>query len=125
MLTAESVARAVYSLAHEGGDSHSVVDSTVAYLKKKGALALLPKVVLHLSRIASHVHAGERIVVAKNANTKDVRDAAQHFGLSKDVPLVEDDSLIGGYVLAKKGEQIDASYKRALLTIYRSIVSGS
>jgi F0F1-type ATP synthase delta subunit len=123
MLTADSLAKAISTLPHaDGVDS---AKSIVTLLKTKGALALLPRVVGSLSRIAEKTSSGEVVVVAHINAKKNALAAAETLGInSKEVIVRTDDTLIGGYIVSKKGVQIDASYKSALLSVYRSAVRG-
>jgi F0F1-type ATP synthase delta subunit len=36
--------------------------------------------------------------------------------------MTQDSTLIGGYVITARGQRVDASYKRALLEMYHSLI---
>jgi F0F1-type ATP synthase delta subunit len=121
MLTAESLAKAISTLPRtESGD---VVKQVMQFLKTKGAMALLPRVIGSLSRLAEKNSAGEMFVVANAEGAAEALTAATSVGIdTATVKVVTDETLIGGYIVSKKGTQIDASYKTALLSVYRSAV---
>lgn len=117
MLTAES-------LAHTIAKTPSITaDSVVAFLKSKGAVSLLPRVLASLQRIAEKATSGERVVVATKKDTDAALASAAVVGIDpKHAQVTVDDTLIGGYIVSKKGSQIDTSYKSALLSMYRAAV---
>jgi F0F1-type ATP synthase delta subunit len=124
MLTAESLATTIFQLSRDVKGAN-VVGDVVAFLKKKGATALLPRVISNLSRMMEKETAGEVVVVANAEAKKEALAAAESLGIdAKSAKVTTDDSLIGGYIVSKKGTQIDASYKSALLSVYRSVVRG-
>lgn len=125
MLTADSLAKTILTLSSsEGG--RDVVADTVAYLKKKGALALLPRVVSSLSRMVEKDITSSEVRIANTATKKEALAAAESLGVNTaGAKVVVDDTLIGGYTVTKKGMQIDTSHKSALLSVYRSVVRGS
>jgi F0F1-type ATP synthase delta subunit len=121
MLTAESLAKAISTLPRtESGD---VVKQVMQFLKTKGAIALLPRVIGALSRLDEKNSAGEVVVVANDEGKAEALTAATSIGIdTATAKVVIDNTLIGGYIVSKKGTQIDASYKTALLSVYRSAV---
>jgi F0F1-type ATP synthase delta subunit len=125
MLTADSLAKTILTLSSsEGG--RDVVSDTVTYLKKKGALALLPRVASSLARMIEKETTGSEVRIANAAAKKEALAAAESLGIdAASAKVVVDDTLIGGYTVAKKGMQIDTSHKSALLSIYRSVTRGS
>ena len=122
MLTADSLAKTILALSTKEG-SNDVVSDTLAYLKKHGALALLPRVVSSLSRMVEKEKSASEVRIANTNAKKDALAAAETLGIdTARAKVVVDDTLIGGFTVAKKGMQIDTSYKSALLSVYRSVV---
>lgn len=81
---------------------------TLALMKQKGHLSLLPQVVKVLEREKSE---GEVMVVA---NEKDAK------GFKGNV--VVDSRIVGGYLKRSGSKIIDATYRKALVEIYKNAV---
>ena len=86
-------------------------DQLIAYLKHRGHLSLLPKIVRALQRMRTSV---EVVTVAREHD-------ATH--LKKKFPgaaIVVDPKIVGGYI-ARSGTTItDASYRRSLVQLYHN-----
>lgn len=88
------------------------VKRVVSYMIQKGHQSLLPQVMRILGREEA---AGEMLTVA---HEKD----AQKF-LRSDLRVVVDPHIVGGYVHRKGSTLTDASYRKALVTIYKQATS--
>ncbi|OHA84226.1 MAG: hypothetical protein A2408_03350 [Candidatus Yonathbacteria bacterium RIFOXYC1_FULL_52_10] len=102
----------------------------VALVRRRGHARLLPKIVTAFERDA-HVRARANqahVTVADEAVIKDqarsIAEHAQTIGVSsKDIAFTIDDTLITGYRIRTRDKIVDVSGKRALLEIYRRMVT--
>lgn len=122
MITPEVAAKAFVLSVEEKG-AKAALDGLASTLTARGALSLLPRVVAVLERMQTQASSRAiHITVAKKADASVAKEAAERvFGESGAVSV--DDTLIGGYRITKGGEQLDASYKSALIKLYHSFIS--
>lgn len=86
----------------------------LAYMRARGHLSLLPKVVKQLER---EPQKGDTVVVA---HEKDVSKMKRKFS---DAHIVVDEKIVGGYI-ARSGTMVtDASYRHALVTLYHNTIT--
>lgn len=107
-----------------------VVANTVAILKDRGHIALLPRILDELERLISRTEESQECVV-RTATTSDAERFAQE--IEKDVVLLQaeslsrvhivDETLIGGYELRANGKRIDRSHKHALTHLYNTLLT--
>lgn len=97
-----------YALALKDMD----VGKVVAYMKERGHVSLLPRVVRIMERNA---RSGDALTVAKQ---EDVAGARKRFS-EADVSV--DPRIVGGFLLRRKGRVIDATYRKALVNIYKAV----
>lgn len=111
----------------EGKEVDAVLASTKQLLTKKGHERLWPAV-LHgaLRELEKRGRADvPQVTLAKEIEEKSVKisEALKALGVEAgaayDVSV--DDSLIGGFIVRYKDRMIDASYKRALVDLYRKV----
>jgi hypothetical protein len=88
-------------------------DAVLAYMKQKGHLSLLPHIARLLEREAGV--AGDTVLVAKEG---DVRTAQEKFPSAR---VQQDPRVVGGYLAKVGGKIIDATYRRALVNIYKQV----
>lgn len=106
-------------------DVETVLKNVTALLEKKGHVRLWPAVLRGVLRdlekrsneIVPHV------VVAKEAGANDetIKQALMTLGATSTPNTVVDSTLIGGFLVQYKDRMIDASYKRALIDLYRKV----
>jgi F0F1-type ATP synthase delta subunit len=112
-----------------GKDNEVVISNLKSVLIKKGHERLLGSIMRGALRQLEHdiVSKAPQIKIAKqdagllNRAMTALKDLGDEVVLE---PVVKtDDNLIGGFVVTAANKQIDASYKRALLNLYRKVVS--
>lgn len=121
MITPDIAAKAFLEIARET-DVDTAVSGLMKTLEARGARSLLPRIVTSLERMQTQASArAVHITVAKKSDAPHAQSIAEkEFGEQGSVSV--DDSLIGGYVITKGGEQLDASYKSALVRLYHSFI---
>ena len=92
---------------------HVETKKLLAYMKAKGHLSLLPKVVKHLERTPKSEH----VVVV--ADEKDVSKMKKKFPESR---IDVDQKIVGGYIARNGSEVTDASFRHALVTLYQNTI---
>ncbi len=121
--------KAVIDKLLSGENTETVIAGLKSALAKKGHSRLLGSILRGALRELEHdvVAKAPQIIVAKNDEAIISKAKAALADLSQSeslAPVVKtDESLIGGFVVKSGGKQVDASYKRALLEMYRKVVS--
>lgn len=110
-------AKAITALEARGLEAERIVAGLVAVLKHRGALKLLPSI-LHKYRL-SHERAERNAPVLTVAREADAARARTESKAPETARVVVDEQLIGGWQLTSKGTLDDASFKTALLAMYR------
>lgn len=112
-----------------GKDKDTVISNLKAVLKKRGHDRLLGGILRGSLRQLEHdvISKAPQIKIAKDS--ADLKNSAMLAlkDLETDLvlePVVKtDENLIGGYIVTSANKQIDASYKRALLNLYRKVLN--
>jgi len=124
---AHALLRATEGVSDEEGER--IVERLLGLLPRRGHRELLPRIVREYERLARAFARRDKPVmrVARAGEGAALRSrAARHLQSwgAKDTPTEEvDETLVGGYRLEYRGNVADASYKRMLIDLYRSIVS--
>jgi F0F1-type ATP synthase delta subunit len=89
-------------------------------------LAILRAVITQLERTSSTTTS--TIIVARHSDVQKLQSAieaslAKIGGKAEDATIVEDKTLIGGYIATHNSKSLDASYKNKLVTLYRNITN--
>ena len=121
--------KAVLEQLLSGKDGEVIIKNLKEALARKGHGRLLGAVLRGALRQLEHEVVGKapQISVAKDsaelvAKAKAVLATLGDSGVLS--PVVKtDETLVGGYVVTAAGKQVDASYKRALLNLYRKVIS--
>lgn len=124
MMLADSYATALHRAIQQGTDAAKACESLVSVLTREGKKALLPSILRAYQRLVfAHKRSGTTITLANTQNEKAARAACmQAFGAT-DASIHIDETIIGGYAIEHQSKRIDNTYKSALLTMYRSIIS--
>lgn len=105
-----SLAQNYAALLKEGNDP----EKTLAYMKAKGHQSILPQVVRILERQEDD---GGVVLVAKKEDAEAVKDKFP------DARIIVDTRIVGGYFArTKDAKVIDATYRKALVTIYKAAI---
>jgi F0F1-type ATP synthase delta subunit len=99
---------------------------TLAYMKSRGHLSLLPQIVRILERRSAE--GGSVVVtVAKESDAKKfsskIAEALKTLGADmKTARTVVDERAVGGYAVRTPSALVDRSFRTALITIYKQAV---
>lgn len=104
--------------AAEPKEHGKLVDNFILHLKAQHHEKLLPRIVALLKQ-----QRAKHEVVLTVANEKDASRARKESGAPNDAHTVVDPRLIGGWHLKTKQTLTDASYKTALIDLYRTITT--
>jgi len=119
-MKAQRLAQALERMTHgkPASEVSSAVDSFVAYIKKRGYLGLLPRILIEFQKLhAQSAKSDTTVVVAKETDIASI--LAKHQIDTADTKV--DPSIIGGYQIETEGSFIDASHKSALIKLYQSL----
>lgn len=109
-------------------ERENAVRRLVQVAEKNGHAHLLPKIIrvyTHLTEKAKRQSIAT-VTTAKEITHEKARSFAKAEGIDIDTHTLAqtvDPTLIGGFVLRTRGERIDRSDKRALLEIYKKVIS--
>lgn len=123
-------AHALYLAAQEHAEHDRLLNGLRRALRRRGKLSLLPHIARAYQRIVEN-RAHEHTPVLRVAHRNDVEvlseelnRAKQRMGVADQMLRIEHDpSIIGGYCLEAHGAAMDASYKRMLLDLYRTMLA--
>ncbi len=123
-------AQALWNMVNAGTAPAKAVHSLTEILKTHGRESLLPRIGRAFARISERESKRTSITLTvarekdERAAKHEVREILSRLEIdSKDVQMVVDDSLIGGWRLEGKETLIDASYKRDLLELFNRSVN--
>ncbi len=120
-------AQALIIAQRNGVAADDAVQRLIALLQRHGKLKALPAIVRELEHhVAQRAADAPTLTVATAAHASDARtQLALHFGdeRASTVATATDDTLIGGWRYRDSDTLIDASYKHALITLYKRIVT--
>lgn len=122
-MKADDIALGLRKAVVAGAAPEGAVDAMIAFLKRKGAISLLPSILTAYTRIQARENRKKPVL---NVAKKEDADAvlASDVSMQNLGPEIKvDPTLIGGYVLTKDALRIDASHKGALLNLYHKITS--
>lgn len=119
---------AVVELLLRGMDVAVVLSNLQTVLKKKGHAGIHVQILSGvLQRLQSQQSTnGSTLIVAKDEDVKKLAAAIKESleklgGTVADTKIITDETIIGGYIALYKGQSIDASYKKKLVTLYQAI----
>jgi F0F1-type ATP synthase delta subunit len=119
-------AQALWNTVEKGIDPKKALAALYEKVIREGRGALLPRIARAFARIAQQSDNRTRttVTIADPAHEALARREVTHtHGDAKDIRVVIDPTLIGGWRL-ESGEQLtDASYKKQLLNIYRTVTT--
>jgi F0F1-type ATP synthase delta subunit len=99
----------------------------LAILKQKNQTKTLPSILLEVKKLDIQLKKDNKsILIVRDKSFADtykeqILEFSDTFDID-DVEVVEDEKIIGGYVLKNKKQQIDNSYKKRLLDLYSKII---
>lgn len=120
---------ALFELLQEKDQGDAVLNSLQSLLKKKGHEKLYASILKDLlakfekdkQRNSIHVAVGREKDISQLKDS--IYKAMATLGEEKEFLSHVDQTLIGGFTIKSRGKVIDHSYKKQLLTIYRSLTT--
>lgn len=99
-------------------------DKLAAYMKSRGHLSLLPRVLKLASRMPNKDAA---VITVKNTADLQklkprIKASLKKMGTEEKPDIVIDPNLVGGYVARFKGKAVDMSFRSALVEIYQKSI---
>lgn len=124
---ARNYAAALIELGRDGLAADAAVRGLMRTLRARGHERLLPTVLRALeSGLRQEARANRtQLTVAREHDVKafavDIKRAAETIAPSTEqLETVVDERIVGGFILSTRGQQHDASYRRALVALYRA-----
>lgn len=109
--------------ALEGGASSGVADRLIRAMKRRGHLSLLPRA--YQRALSQGGSKKATVTVAKPEDAEvfasEIATALQKHASGEAYEVVADEKVVGGYIVRAKGVVIDASYRTALVSLYKKI----
>lgn len=117
---------AVRELLAAGNDPVQVLSGLKKVLELRGHGKLLGSILRGVEReLSGERTSAPKVTVADARHAEYFREAIEsslaELNAGKEHQVIIDESLIGGYVAETRDSRIDASYKRALVELYRTI----
>ena len=131
-MLAPMYARALYSALQDSREEHhnTLVENFLALLQKKGHAGLITQILREYEKIEQSRKVSDVGVleVARKHDVEKLKDridaAALTLGVRREgLEVSENDTLVGGFILRREHEQVDASYRRQLLKLYQRLIS--
>lgn len=121
--------QAVLESLQSGKDVADVLKGLSVILQKRGHERLHASVLREVLRVLSSDNevSGTRVIVARESDARKFKSeiekelTALQFDPHYEVSVR--DNLVGGYIIEHESTIIDASYKKKLLTLYRSLIN--
>jgi F0F1-type ATP synthase delta subunit len=119
---------AVLELVTEGKDESNILQSLLRMLKSRGHESLYPKILRELTQKLERKESKRGVIVTlarpdDETRLKDqIKEALTELNAT-DYTTSIDPSITGGFIAQGEEKRIDASYKKSLLTLYRSLIS--
>ncbi len=112
--------------AYEGD---RIIRSFLGVLARRGHRALLPRIVRELSRIHTSGSSNKPVVLVPRGSERETLQSRIDAICSQlaieptTLAWQEDDRVVGGFLIRTKHAQYDATYRRALITLYQKLAS--
>ena len=106
------------------GAGAKFADRLIAYMKSRGHLSLLPRVLKIASRLPD---AHEAVVVVKSEEDFQklkprIKESLKKIGTEEKPSVVIDPNVVGGYTVRYRGKVVDVSFRSALVDIYHKSI---
>lgn len=120
---------ALFELLQSNGDSEALLGTFRSLLKKKGHEKLYAQILKDLlNKFKKNTDKNSiQVVVSRVKDIKHLEESISKsiaaFGTTKEFSTLVDPTLIGGFKIIGQDKVIDHSYKKQLLTIYKSLTT--
>ncbi|MBI3671640.1 F0F1 ATP synthase subunit delta [Candidatus Azambacteria bacterium] len=126
----EKYAKALYELAKDKTENEKkkLFLNFVGLLQKNGHHSLMGKILKSYEKISieKNISDSVELVVAdlkfKEQYKKEIKNNKEYIDAKAEMNVVEDGSIIGGFILRSKSVVIDGSYRKALLDLYNNFI---
>lgn len=123
----QAYATALHEASKKGKSSEGLLASLKSALARRGHRKLLPRVFAEYEKIiAVRSRRGLKVRFARESDKAAALEAVKRFAGKKaeeSFELCEDPSLVSGFVIESAAERLDASGKRALLSLYAALLA--
>ncbi len=113
-------AQAMFELISSGKTAEDVIKGTMKSLKKRGAIKILPKILKEYQILEKKEYMKKPTLTI--ARESDRANAIKDSDADKDINIVIDESIVGGYKLENNGVLTDNSFKSHLFNVYKNAV---
>ncbi len=119
--------QAVRALVREGTSPDAALMGLRTMLTARGHLRLYPKILKELLTEVTKDSANETATVTvaragdEITHKKEITEQLTLLGQNEHTTII-DESIVGGYIIEGTNSRIDNSYKKRLLTLYRSLI---
>ena len=120
---------AILSLVEAGNDPMDVLQKVQIRLKKRGHEKLYPSILKILAQKIEGAQSKNKTLV-KVASKKqlhilqaEIESTLSTFQSDTEYDVIEDSTIIGGFLLSSQNKIIDKTYKTQLVNLYRAIVN--
>ncbi len=119
-------AKALYELLNSKNkeEQEKLLANFFNVLKRDSKEKLLTKILLELEKLYTQRQKSSlRVRLASDKYKEQALKKAKDLGYDGEIPVVKDESLIGGYKIESADSVYDASYKKFLMDLYSKLVS--
>lgn len=127
-MIARDYALGMKDMLKEGNTLESLLTSLESVLARRGQEKLKPRILRELSRLLEKHDEHQTVVIVTNEDDlhtfkDEIKDAEHALKVTGKTVPVTDPSIVGGFIVRTQNAQIDRSYKRALIDLYRNITT--
>ncbi len=116
-------AKALLSALQNGGDEEKILSELFSHLKAEGRMKLLPGILRELRvQLARKNNLKANLEVASEGELMSAKTAAKAAGIDAEEVTINR-GLIRGWRARKEGVLVDRSGKKALIELYRNIIT--
>jgi F0F1-type ATP synthase delta subunit len=108
-------------------DFSEFFNNFINFLKEKGGLKLLPKVLVEVENLVEQENRNNKTkIILKDKSflekyKKDISKLSDNFNIES-LEVEENKNIVGGFILKNKKSKLDNSYKKKLLSLYGNIL---
>lgn len=127
-MTKDIYSQAAYAAYQNGMKIDSVMERLKEVLDKRGHMALYERVLIDLQEIITQAtETPTKITLAQLEDRKkheqEITKILSEYKITEEPEYVADETIVGGFIIESKDKMVDRSYKRSLVSLYRSVIS--